>query len=68
MQQMIQGSKFDILWIKFYNNPSCDGINGGFNFDAWTQFLSGTPSANAQLFIGLPGSSSAAGSGYLSET
>jgi len=68
MKAMIVGAQFDILWVQFYNNPSCDGLNGGFNFDAWAKFLVGTRSAHASLYIGLPGSTAAAGSGYLSTT
>ncbi len=68
MKDMIAGAQFDILWIQFYNNPSCDALNGGFNFDAWVQFLVGTLSAHATLFIGLPGSTAAAGSGFVAES
>jgi chitinase len=67
MKDMIVGAQFDILWIQFYNNPSCDGVNGGFNFDDWVAFLRGTKSSHAKLYIGLPGSPAAAGSGYLDE-
>jgi len=66
MKDMIVGAQFDILWIQFYNNAGCDAVNGNFNFDDWVTFLSGTKSAHATLFIGLPGAPAAAGSGYVS--
>jgi chitinase len=70
MQTMITDAVFDLLFIQFYNNPSCDAIVGNapddsFNYDAWVDFLADTASSNAKLFIGLPGSPAAAGSGYL---
>ncbi len=68
MKQMIVGATFDILWIQFYNNQGCDGVNGGFNYDDWEAFLVGTRSAHATLFIGLPASTTAAMSGYLTNS
>ncbi|KAK3906609.1 putative glycoside hydrolase, partial [Staphylotrichum tortipilum] len=65
MKQIIQKSSFDALFIQFYNNPSCAGVANN-NFDAWAAFLATTASKDAKIFIGLPGSSKAAGSGYLS--
>lgn len=41
--------------------PGAASFNGaGFTFDAWTSWLAGTPSKNARLFVGLPGSAQAA--------
>ncbi|KAK0669591.1 hypothetical protein QBC41DRAFT_319644 [Cercophora samala] len=67
MKHIIKASKFDILFVQFYNNAQCHGVNNN-NFDAWATHLQSTNSSGAKIFIGLPGSSSAAGSGYLSPT
>lgn len=53
MQLAITNTKFDYLWVQFYNNPGCSA-NGPINFDAWVANLIATPSANAKIFIGLP--------------
>lgn len=65
MKRMIAEAQFDILWVQFYNNPECDGTTSNFNFDQWVNFLPGTRSAHAQLYIGLPADQGA--SGYLDE-
>lgn len=71
MLYLLQTVQFDRLWIQFYNNPQCeilntDGtLNSGFNYDKWEEFLSDTPSADAKLHVGLPGSVGAAGTGYV---
>jgi len=70
MAQMISAVQFDLIFIQFYNTPFCSarnyistsGISSGFSYDAWTNALAGTASANAKLYIGLPGSPTAAGS------
>lgn len=61
----IANAKFDMLWIQFYNNPSCsarsyissteDGTTNGFNYDAWVATIAGSASADAKLYIGLLG-------------
>ncbi|KAI1479373.1 carbohydrate-binding module family 18 protein [Daldinia eschscholtzii] len=73
---VLQHSVIDMLFIQFYNTPQCSAASwvaanaaykpggtfntGGFTFDTWTSWLSSTSSKNARLFIGLPGSTSAA--------
>lgn len=60
---------FDHVWVQFYNNPGCeyqqkdgDGVaNLAASWKAWTQSL---PSS-ASVFLGLPASPAAAGSGYV---
>ena len=56
---------FDYVWVQFYNNPQCD-YSGGLNglTSAWGQWTSGVPGAS--VFLGLPASTDAAGSGYIS--
>ncbi|KAI1266321.1 glycoside hydrolase family 18 protein [Xylariaceae sp. FL1019] len=63
MGKIIEGAQFDYLWPQFYNNnnytyPCALPINGNaaFNYDGWVDFTAGTPSADAQLFIGVPAS------------
>ncbi|ERS97472.1 hypothetical protein HMPREF1624_05640 [Sporothrix schenckii ATCC 58251] len=65
MKHMIAEAQFDLIWVQFYNNPECDGTTSAFNFDEWVDFLPGTRSAHAQLYIGLPADQGA--SGYLDE-
>ena len=61
MGEVISSSQFDYLWVQWYNNnnytvPCALGINGdaAFNYNNWTAFIAGTPSANAKIFIGVP--------------
>ncbi|KKY33220.1 putative glycoside hydrolase family 18 protein [Diaporthe ampelina] len=71
MAYLLQNVQFDRLWIQFYNNEQCSLLNAdgtpnpGFNYAAWEEYLAHTPSKNAKLHIGLPGSADAAGSGYV---
>ncbi|CAK9436527.1 uncharacterized protein LODBEIA_P10850 [Lodderomyces beijingensis] len=50
----------DFAFIQFYNNYC--SINKQFNWDTWSQYASGK---NIKLYLGVPGSSSSAGSGYV---
>ena len=58
MQEIIQKSIFDYLWVQFYNNPECSHPTLNYNF--WVEFLKDTPSAGAKVFLGLPASPLAA--------
>ncbi|KAK4436255.1 Acidic endochitinase SE2 [Sesamum alatum] len=62
----IQTGLFDYVWVQFYNNPQCD-YRGGISslVAAWNQWSASLPEGN-QLFLGLPASPAAAGSGYVS--
>lgn len=67
MGVIINNSVFDYISVQFYNNnnytvPCALGINGDapFNYNNWTAFIAGTPSANAKIFIGVPASPLAA--------
>lgn len=68
MGDAITTSQFDYLFIQFYNNPcsawqwfatEAEGWTA-FNYDDWVTYTMGTASTNAQLFIGLPASPTAA--------
>ncbi|EED23132.1 Acidic endochitinase precursor, putative [Talaromyces stipitatus ATCC 10500] len=58
MQEIIQGSIFDYLWVQFYNNPECSRHTLNYNF--WVEFLKDTPPTGAKVFLGLPASPLAA--------
>lgn len=54
----------DFAFIQFYNNY-CSTIGDYFNWDTWVQYAQDTsPNKDIKLYLGLPGSSNAAGSGY----
>ncbi|XP_058755639.1 acidic endochitinase-like [Vicia villosa] len=59
---------FDYVWVQFYNNPPCQYNPSEIsNFEeAWKQWISGIP-AN-KIFLGLPASPTAAGSGFIPAT
>ncbi|GJD02600.1 chitin recognition protein [Colletotrichum higginsianum] len=79
MAAMISAAKFDMIFVQFYNTPSCSAATwassnpsyvpgqafqaAGFTYDAWVQWLSNTPSRDAKVFITLPGSPDAANPG-----
>ncbi|KAI0470569.1 putative chitinase 3 precursor [Xylariaceae sp. FL0804] len=75
MGPIISAATFDYLWIQFYNNnnytyPCALPFNGNaaFNYDDWVSFTAGTPSADAELFIGVPASPLAANGAPSGET
>ncbi|KAI3783048.1 hypothetical protein L2E82_13110 [Cichorium intybus] len=56
---------FDYVWVQFYNNPPCQYSGGMTSFeDSWKQWTSAIPAT--KIFLGLPASPTAAGSGYIS--
>ncbi|MED6180251.1 Acidic endochitinase [Stylosanthes scabra] len=59
---------FDYVWVQFYNNPPCQYSSGGVEnlVAAWKQWTSSIP-AN-KIFLGLPASPTAAGSGFIPAT
>ncbi|KAK7923032.1 glycoside hydrolase family 18 protein, partial [Apiospora marii] len=67
MDSIMAKAQFDKIFIQFYNNPSCAATSKtGFNLDKWVDYIKDKPSKDAELYIGLPGSSKAAQSGYIS--
>ncbi|KAH8660139.1 glycoside hydrolase superfamily [Xylariales sp. PMI_506] len=76
---VIAATKFDLLFIQFYNTAQCSARTwadanpsyqpggtfntAGFTYSTWTTWLANTPSKNAMLFLGLPGSADAANTG-----
>lgn len=69
LRDLIQEAEFDALFVQFYNNEQCEyytGVQGGLNYGEWISVISeSSKSQNAKLFLGLPGSEEAAGSGYI---
>ncbi|KAI9089958.1 hypothetical protein K1719_028928 [Acacia pycnantha] len=57
---------FDFVWVQFYNNPPCQFSSvSPSNFrTTWAQWALSVKGAQ-QLYLGLPASPSAAGSGYV---
>jgi chitinase len=56
---------FDHVWVQFYNNPPCQFAPGDASVlrSAWQQWTAAFPSAT--VYLGLPASPEAAGSGYV---
>ncbi|ODV91677.1 carbohydrate-binding module family 19 protein [Tortispora caseinolytica NRRL Y-17796] len=67
MGNAIQNSYIDFLFVQFYNNYCRVGTTF-FNFDTWQTQVAGGGSynPNAKIFLGVPASPTAAGSGYVS--
>ncbi|KAL6942304.1 hypothetical protein ACO0QE_003475 [Hanseniaspora vineae] len=63
---LLLNADVDFAFIQFYNNYCNVGAN--FNWDTWTDFASNSAfNKDIKLFLGLPGSASGAGSGYISD-
>lgn len=61
---LLSKAQIDYAFIQFYNNY-CSTTGSQFNWDTWQNFATNaSPNKSIKLFLGLPGSSSAAGSGY----
>ncbi|KDP28548.1 hypothetical protein JCGZ_14319 [Jatropha curcas] len=56
---------FDYVWVQFYNNPPCQYTSGNISNldDAWKQWT--TDIKATKIFLGLPASPQAAGSGFI---
>ncbi|MBA0746764.1 hypothetical protein Gogos_009254 [Gossypium gossypioides] len=59
---------FDYVWVQFYNNPQCQYIDGDITNleNAWKQWTTTVPAT--KIFLGLPASPKAAGSGFIPES
>ncbi|XP_057439602.1 hevamine-A-like [Lotus japonicus] len=57
---------FDYVWVQFYNNPPCQYSprNIANLENGWKQWISHIPAS--KIFLGLPASPQAAGSGFIS--
>ncbi|CDO92867.1 unnamed protein product [Kluyveromyces dobzhanskii CBS 2104] len=62
----LANADIDFAFVQFYNNY-CN-VDKQFNWDTWTDFADNTsPNKDIKLYLGLPASASAAGSGYISD-
>jgi len=57
---------FDYVWVQFYNNPPCQYSSAdiGNLENAWKEWINDIPAT--KIFLGLPASPQAAGSGFVS--
>ncbi|KAK7342807.1 hypothetical protein VNO80_25763 [Phaseolus coccineus] len=64
LDSAIKTGLFDYVWVQFYNNPPCQYSSGNTNslISSWNQW---TSSQAKQLFLGVPASTAAAGSGFV---
>ncbi|KAI8644014.1 glycoside hydrolase superfamily [Parasitella parasitica] len=61
----LNAADFDFVNVQFYNNY-CSPLKDQFNFNTWDKWAKKTsPNKNVKVFLGTPGSSAAAGSGYI---
>ncbi|KAG8492418.1 hypothetical protein CXB51_009717 [Gossypium anomalum] len=59
---------FDYVWVQFYNNPQCQYTDGDITNleNEWKQWTTNVPAT--KIFLGLPASPEAAGSGFIPES
>lgn len=63
--QLLANSKVDFAFIQFYNNY-CN-VDKEFNWKEWENYATNvSPNPDIKLFLGLPGSPTAANSGFIS--
>ncbi|KAG7663868.1 uncharacterized protein J8A68_002617 [[Candida] subhashii] len=61
---LLSQAEIDFCFIQFYNNYC--SVNGQFNWQTWSTYASSTsPNKDIKLYLGLPGSATSAGSGYV---
>ncbi|CAO3689545.1 unnamed protein product [Rhizopus stolonifer] len=61
----LETAEFDAVFVQFYNNY-CSVTSGSFNFETWDHWAKKTSkNKEVKVFLGVPGSSAAAGSGYV---
>ncbi|KAL0063817.1 Chitinase 2 [Marasmius tenuissimus] len=60
---ILNGARFDAVYVQFYNNPGCQASSGNINFNQWDQWAK-TESRNkdVKIFLGVPGASPTAAS------
>ncbi|XP_031111696.1 acidic endochitinase-like [Ipomoea triloba] len=64
LQGAINTGLFDCVWVQFYNNPPCQYSGDATNLlNSWNNDWSTIPTG--KLFLGLPASPEAAGSGFI---
>lgn len=64
--ELLSNGDVDFAFVQFYNNY-CN-VDKQFNWNTWLNFAQTiSPNSNIKLYLGLPGSATAAGSGYISD-
>ena len=64
---LLENADIDFAFIQFYNNY-CNVEGTSFNWDTWVTYANSiSPNSDIKLYLGLPGASGAAGSGYISD-
>lgn len=72
LNTVIMSAKIDFVFVQFYNNLcgmqawSADDGDAAFNFAGWDSLIASSYNPNAMVYLGVPASSTAAGSGYVS--
>lgn len=72
LDTVIKNSQLDFLFVQFYNNYcgmqtwQPNNANPSFNYAEWDALVKASPNPNTKIFLGVPASESAAGSGYTS--
>lgn len=67
----IVGSKIDFLFVQFYNNYcgmqtwQPNNADPNFNYLDWDKLVKSSPNPDCKVYLGVPASPSAAGSGYV---
>lgn len=63
LNDVLTSSEIDFVFIQFYNNYC--SLDGDFNWDTWASYATDTSiNSDVRIYLGLPGSTTAAGSGY----
>ncbi|KAK0620167.1 glycoside hydrolase superfamily [Immersiella caudata] len=73
MDSILQSVPLDFISIQFYNNycgapsflPGVNTVQNSFNFGTWDRWAKTSPNPRVKILVGIPGSPSAAGSGYV---
>jgi len=61
---LLDKASIDFVFVQFYNNY-CN-VDKQFNWDTWINYASTiSPNKDVKIYLGLPGSKTAAGSGYI---
>lgn len=70
MNDILQAVPLDFVMVQFYNNhcgaTSFTPRGGSFNFRTWDAWARSSPNPSAKVLVGVPGTPSAAGTGYVS--
>jgi chitinase len=72
LDTVIKNAQLDFLFVQFYNNYcgmqawQPNNANPSFNYAEWDALVKASPNPSTKIFLGVPASESAAGSGYTS--